>query len=57
MEHKKYAPLIGKELTWETLESLIKSVREDVLAEQRAQQKTRQRRTHNEKVFPETDGA
>ena len=33
MENKKYAPLIGKQLTWEMLDSLLSDVRADVVRE------------------------
>ena len=33
MENKKYAPLIGQKLTWETLEYLMKALRDDIIAE------------------------
>lgn len=33
MENKKYAPLIGKQLTWEMLESLLSDLRAEAARE------------------------
>jgi hypothetical protein len=33
MEYKKYAPLIGKKLTWEMIESFMKDMRSQINVE------------------------
>lgn len=44
MTHQKYAPLIGKELTWETLKKLMEDIRLDVHAEQSVRSKAKRKR-------------
>jgi hypothetical protein len=39
MEYKKYAPLLGKKLTEEILDKLIKSIRDDVRKESKSYKK------------------
>lgn len=34
MEYKKYAPLIGKKLTWDIIEELTKDIKSQLVAEQ-----------------------
>lgn len=54
MEYKKYAPLLGKKLTEEILDKLIKSIREDVRRESKNYKKGKKK---VESVPSEHDGA
>ncbi len=57
MEYKRYAPLVGKVLTWEDLDALIKNIREDIVREQRPRPVRRRRVPPENCIHPETDGA
>ncbi len=56
MENKKYAPLIGKKLTWELLEYLEKALREDINAESIARRKLKKSKVVTP-VHTEDDGS
>ena len=56
MENKKYAPLIGKKLTWEMLEFLMKDMRDDILAENITHKKLKRSKKVTS-VHTEDDGA
>ena len=49
MEYKKYAPLIGKKLTWDIIESLMKDMRSQINAESLKARKLNLRRVEKKK--------
>lgn len=56
MEHKKYAPLIGKVLTWEMLEGIVNDARAQAKVEIRAALKKRKQKAEGSS-HTEHDGA
>jgi len=58
MEYKKYAPLIGKKLTWEVIDMLARDMAAQVSAEVRKAQKTKYKnKTKKPVVHTEDDGS
>lgn len=61
MKHKKYAPLIGKELTWDIIDGLMKDMRAQIIAEDLKPKRVRHRSNKggnkNKAVHMEDDGS
>lgn len=57
MNHQKYAPLIGKELTWEMLKMLLEDIHRDVHAESSTRTRVKRKRPIPAKAEAEDDGA
>lgn len=55
MEYKKYAPIIGQELTWPILKKLVAEIRRE-MREEILKKKPRKKRVHTRKET-EDDGA